>query len=155
MSLYNMIMGRNPMSPHLLACLGITMETAEKYPLGRIRDVTTNDAGDRVFILTRNYGTEWEHVDAALAKHPNYITKKQETVDSTYTTYEFSVPEETKKHVKEMAEMGDNTPPMERYRQLIDDMGKGKDNEATRHAIDAGKKLLGPILEKFKQNEQE
>jgi hypothetical protein len=35
---------------------------------------------------------------------------------------------------------------MVRYRKLIDDMEKGKDNEATRNAFDVGKKILGPII---------
>lgn len=144
MSLYTMLMGRNPYSPVLLGALGITMETVEQYPLGRIRDVSTNDAADRIFILTRNYGEEWEHVDQALSKHPNYVQKYSES-DETYSTYEFTVPDDTQSVVKELAELSDNTPPFKRYIQAIEDFGSGKQNEMTKHMLEAGKKIFEPL----------
>lgn len=96
MGLYNMIMGRNPYAPYLLALIDIHEGTKDIYPLGRMRDVHINVSADRIFLFTRNYGEEWEYVDEALAKNPNYVEKRSESSDSTYTSYEFSVPEDNK-----------------------------------------------------------
>ena len=68
-SLYNMLMGRNPFSPVLLGILGITDETKDQWPLGRIRDVYTNEAADRIFVLHRNYG-EGDEVNARTGSLP-------------------------------------------------------------------------------------
>lgn len=151
--LYSMLMGRNPFAPYLLASLGITMETQEKYPLGRIRDVYTNDAADRIFILTRNYGEEWEWVDEALAKHPTYIGKTL-CSDSTYSVYEFGVPQDIPggpETVKEIAAQSDNTPAFDRYTQAIRDMQADKDNAQTRHMKEVGKKIFGPLIEQMQK----
>ena len=147
MSLYNMLMGRNPFAPYLLAALGITHETAELYPLGRIRDVYTNDAADKIFLLTRNYGEEYTYVDEALAKHPTFIQKTTTPGDSTYTIYEFGVPEPTQAMVKEIAENSDNTPAMDRYLQAIRDMSEDKDNAQTAHMKEVGKQIMGQVME--------
>ena len=146
MGLYNMLMGRNPFAPYLLASINITGETQEAYPLGRIRDVYTNNAADRVFILTRNYGEEWEWVDEALAKHPTFIQKTTCAGDETYTVYEFGVPEETKKIVKEIASVSDNTPAMDRYLQAIQDMAANKDNAQTQHMKEVGKQIAESLF---------
>jgi mevalonate kinase len=148
-----MLMGRNPFSPYLLAALGITQETAELYPLGRIRDVYTNDTADRVFILTRNYGEEYAYIDEALAKHPTFIQKTTATGDSTYTIYEFGVPEPTKALVEEVAENSDNTPAMDRYLQAIKDMSEDKENAQTAHMKEVGKQIIGQVMESFDTGE--
>lgn len=145
--LYSMLFGRNPASPYLLAFLGITQETAEQYPLGRIRDVYTNDEADRIFIFTRNGEyEEYRHVDEALAKHPNFVRKFVDDFDSTYATYEFTVPVEYQAEVKSVAENSDNTPPMEKFRKLLSDLESDKDNAMTQHAKEVGKKIFEPIL---------
>lgn len=163
MSLFNMLMGRNPYSPVLLACLGIHDDTKEKYPLGRIRDVYTNEAGDRVFIFTRNGEYEdYAHVDEALAQHPNYVQKTIDDFDSTYATYEFTVPDDpvdvggailgeslinAKELVATIANLSDTTPPMQRFRKLMADMESGEDNEQVRNALEVGKQIMKPLTD--------
>lgn len=146
--LYNMLFGRNPVSSYLLAFLGITQETAEQYPLGRIRDVYTNDAADRIFIFTRNSDyEEYSHVDEALAKHPNFVRKFLDDFDRTYATYEFTVPPEYQEAINTIAENSDNTPPMEKFQKLMADFDAGKENAMTQHAKKVGEQIFKPILE--------
>ena len=144
--LYNMLMGRNPLGPYLMGVLGFVQGAPQNTWLGRFRDVYTNDAGDRIFILHRNY-PEGNEFNQAIKQHPNFVDYKPDS-DETYGTWEFTVPEELLSVVKEIADLSDNTPLMDRYRKLIEDMGKGVDNEATRNALDVNKKILGPILDK-------
>lgn len=62
------------------------------------------------------------------------------------------MPEDRAHIVKEIASLSDNTPLMDRYRKLIEDMGKGIDNEATRNAKAVGEKILAPIIESIEGN---
>ena len=145
MSLYNMIMGRNPFGPYLMGFLGFVQGAPQNAWLGCFRDVYTNDAGDRIFMLHRNY-PESDEFNQAIKAHPNFVAYIPDS-DNTYGVWEFTVPEQYAEAVREIALLSDNTPLMDRYRKLIDDMGRGFDNDATRNAIEAGKKVLGPVLE--------
>ena len=144
--LYNMLMGRNPHGPYLMAALGFVRGAEQNAWLGRFRDVYTNDTADRIFFLHRNY-PENDQSNQAIKAHPNFLNYIPGSQDYTYGVWEFSVPEFAAQVVKDIASLGDNTPLMERYRKLIDDMGKGINNEATRNAIEVGKKILQPIIE--------
>jgi hypothetical protein len=144
--LYNMLMGRNPLGPYLMGVLGFVQGAPQNAWLGRFRDVYTNDEADRIFILHRNYGNEFTQ---AIKQHPNFIGYEPDSFDHTYGVWEFTVPEDRAHIVKEIASLGDNTPLMDRYRKLIEDMGKGIDNEATRNAKAVGEKILGPILDQI------
>lgn len=148
--LYNMLMGRNPLGPYLMGVLGFVKGAEQNTWLGRFRDVYTNDAGDRIFMLHRNY-PEGDEFNQAIKQHPHFVKYERDFLDETYGTWEFTVPTELLPVVKEIAGMGDNTPLMQRYRELIENMGKGVDNEATRNAMEAGKKILGPIIEQMEK----
>ena len=150
-----MLMGTNPATPYLLAFLGITQEAQEQWPLGRIRDSYTNEDGSKIFIFTRNGPSgmglipdERDVIEENFREnHPHYVGFEIDDFDHTYLTYEFNTPEEHRAHTKEIADMTEPEPPMVRFRRLIDDMEAGKKNPAVENAIEAGKKLLGPILE--------
>ena len=98
MGLYNMLMGRNPLTPQLLGIIGYTTDNASgPETFGRFRDVYTNEDCTKVFILTRNYspdieGRDWTHIDEFVAKNPNFVQKTADS-DPTYQIYEFNVPE--------------------------------------------------------------
>lgn len=149
--LYNMLMGRNPYGPYLMGVLGFVQGAPQNAWLGRFRDVYTNDAADRIFILHRNY-PDMDESNQAIKQHPNFLKYEPDGFDETYGTWEFSVPAEHVDVVKEIASLSDNTPLMQRYCELINNLGK-VDNEATRNAMEAGKKILGPILEQIQGKE--
>ena len=150
-----MLLGRNPASPYLLAYLGITEETKEQWNLGRLRDVYTNDEGTKIFVFTRNgpsgVGLTQEQRDEIdrnfRESHEHYVGFEIDDFDQTYLTYEFNTPPEFLEQTKEIADVTETEPPMARFRRLIDDMQSGKDNEAVRNAMEAGEKLLKPVVE--------
>jgi hypothetical protein len=111
--LYNMLMGRNPLGPYLMAALGFVRGAKINEWLGRFRDVYTNDQGNRIFILHRNYPEDNEY-NQAIKAHSNFIAYIPDQ-DETYGVWEFSVPEQHAQMVKEIADVSDNTPLMERY----------------------------------------
>jgi len=150
--LYNMLMGNNPFIPYLLGCIGITEETKDQYPLGRFRDVGVSEDGKTVFVLTRNYGEEWEHVDEALATNPNFREKVAES-DETYSTYLFDTPTETLEVTQKIAELSDTGSPFERYLKAIKDFGEGKENEQTKHMMEVGKKIVEPLVKTIQDGE--
>jgi len=152
--LYNMLMGRNPLGPYLMAVLGFVRDAPQNAWLGRFRDVYTNDAADRIFILHRNY-PEDDLSNRAIKLHPNFVKYVPEPTDYTYGTWEFTVPEEHAHIVKEIASLSDNTPLMDQYRKLIEDMDKGIDNEATRNAKAVGEKIIAPIIESIEGKKSE
>jgi len=152
MSLFNMIMGRNPLAPQLLAVIGITLETKDKYPIGRIRDVYTNDAADRVFILHRNYGEAGIPYDEAMSKHPLFVRKFQadegmdgSCSDETYQVYEFRVPDDEflKSVVRHVADTTETVPPMRRWLDVLKAM---KDNPSGPEMTEVVNSELGQRL---------
>lgn len=65
--------------------------------------------------------------------------------DCTYGHYEYAVPQDDEKlaaFAKSIAGQTDNTPCMERYRRLIEDMKAGKDTPEVRRAMEAGKAIF-------------
>lgn len=140
-------MGRNPFGGSLLYSLGIL-----GTDIGRIRDVYTNDDGDKIFILHRNYGEDGLQYDEIVKKHPNYVDKHP-TDDYSYWIYEFSIPEPFIGNVKDIASASNNTPAFDAYKKVISDMSNGIDNQATKHANDIGKTIVKSITESILDNE--
>lgn len=147
--LYNMLFGTNPASQYLLAAIGFNLENQSGWPLSRFRDTYANEDGTKVFVFTRNGGLPFEDqvmINEKLTQHPNYVKHWLDEFDSTYCTYEFNVPEEFLKITKQIAEMTDTMPPMQRFKKLMDDMTNNKSNEQVDHAVNAGNKILDAIL---------
>lgn len=156
MSLYNMLMGRNPCAPLLFAALDINKETHKEWPLGRIRDAYTNEDGSKIFIFTRNGPSgmglseeERDKINTKIAEHPQFVRWFLDDFDSTFCTYEFDTPEEHRDMVRGIADTTDTIPPMVRYCKLIDDMKDGKDNESVQHAKEVGKKVVEGLMRKL------
>lgn len=102
MSLYNMLHGVNPISPILLAILGIDQK-GSIYSSGRFRDIHLDEKGEKIILYTRNGGgnrEEYQPLIDVLATHPNYLTDYDDDFDCTYAYIEFSVPEKAKEFVK-------------------------------------------------------
>lgn len=168
MSLYNMLMERNPFSRELLGCLGITQQNMDQYPLGRIRDVYTNETADKIFILHRNYGEEGKKYDEAMAKHPSFIRKYNAEEDApaanrlgdrSYWVYEFAVTtdvaEEVPAFVAHVAENTDTVPPFVRFGQLVQDLKAGKQNAGTKRAMEVGKEIFKPLIDHVESGSRE
>lgn len=118
MSLYNAIMGENPLATVLLATLGLRRGDVPRY-----RDVVLSDDGKRIGVYTRMGGgnRDW-HKDTernkeegpgcgcagcmanfGLAKHPRYLSDEDDDFDCTYATYWFSTPDEVAEDVAVLA----------------------------------------------------
>lgn len=99
MSLYNMINGVNPATFFILPMLG---KHAEEYP--RFRDCFTRDEehpeyDDHIHIYTRTGGGNREGYvkeNQEMREHPNFITDFDDSFDSTYASWVFSIPEKWK-----------------------------------------------------------
>ena len=102
MSLYNMLNGISPLTIFLIPMLGD--KHPDEYP--RFRNVFLDTADDEpkynqdiILVYTRvgggnrgcGYGEKW------LLTHPNFIDTFDDSLDSTYGNYVFSVPNEFKK----------------------------------------------------------
>lgn len=144
--LYNMIMERRETVPYLMAALGFVQDGDRNHWLGRFRDAYTNPAGDRIFILHRNY-PESEQCNQLMKGHENYISYTPDAQDYTYCVWEFSVPEEAKELIKMIASVDNTTPCMDRYRKIINDMENKVDSPEVQRAIEAGKKIMAPLVE--------
>jgi hypothetical protein len=153
-SLYNALFGRNPLSPFYLAILGLDIAD-----VGRFRDcfLQKTDEGEvRIVIYTRNGGGNrdaYEEVTKNLQAHPEYVTDFDDDFDCTYASYVFKVPDKLIDTVKAFAERPDqNVDPGARFKDLLDKMQAGKDDDPTvKHAMEVGKKILEPIIDKLKE----
>ena len=162
MSLYNMLMQRNPASPYLLAALGIDQDTQDEWPLGRMRDMYTSEDGSKIFIFTRNGPSgmglseeERDKINTNFEKHPQFVRWFLDDFDSTYCTYEFNTPEEYLELVQGIAEVTDTIPPLVRFNKLVEDMKAGKDNEQVANAKKVGEKLFEGLERKLSGGKDE
>jgi hypothetical protein len=98
MSFYNMINGASLDTFFILPMLG---KHPDEYP--RFRDCFTSDEthpefNDHIHVYTRvgscNRGCGYNEEE--LYKHPNYVSTFDDSFDSTFATYVFSVPEQFK-----------------------------------------------------------
>ena len=167
MSLYNMLFGRNPASRLLLAMLNLT-----EGDVGRFRDCHLQrgdrleegqepaaDAPLRICVYTRNGGgnrDDYEAVTEALRALPEYVTDFDDDFDCTYASYIFKVPEKFQATAEELAGLGaeSDVSPGARFKSLLDKLQKGDMNDpATRRAMEVGKEILGPVIEKLEKGE--
>lgn len=136
MSLYNALFGKNPMSLILLKMLNLTEKDC-----GRFRDAYLHD--DKIIVYTRNGGDNrghWDFIyeeydegencpcagcvmDYRLPNHPNYICDYDDDFDCTYAYIEFSIPDEYKELLKEVAnnQLSPETI-SEKFQHLIDSL---------------------------------
>lgn len=124
MSLYNMVMGINPLAGEWLVLLG-----KEPADFGRLRDVWLQDDGPRgirIVVLTRcggNNRDDYEAMFTQMREHPLYLGDRDDDYDSTYALIEFSFPESERASLNWMLEevegardrVVDNRPLKERW----------------------------------------
>lgn len=162
MSMYNLIFGENKFANHILGALSLS-----KADCGRYRDAwveMTEDGEYRIAVYTRNGGGNrqcWEEgyidpesgacycpgciIEKHLPMHSLYISDEDDSMDSTYATVYFRLPEneEYADFLKTLARDPVNSSC--KWRSALDDMKAGKDPELT----DRLQKAFQPIFEKI------
>ena len=89
----------NPYTPYLLACLNITEETKDRFPLGDVQDVQAVDEEGklRVLVLTKDD----PKVDGALGAHRSFLERRSPETAPGLVVYVFGVPQEHRQQVQE------------------------------------------------------
>jgi hypothetical protein len=143
MSLYNMLMGHNPLAGDWLGFLEI-----HPNDFGRFRDAWLEEkSGEiRIVVLTRCGGgnrEEYMYVFEDMREHPQYIESYDDEYDPTYALFVFQVPEKYKSWIDDLLEqvpadkrdvVVDNRSLQERFeratKQMTSAMGDEKKKEA-------------------------
>lgn len=102
MGLYNMLFGQNPEADFLLGLVDLTRDE-----VGRFRDCFVNEDGTEIAVYTRNGGGNREDYMPDFSGHPLYLRDEDDDFDCTYATIYFTVPEQAKALVKDLAEKRD------------------------------------------------
>jgi len=162
MSMYNALLGINPLAPLLLTMLGLKQED-----VGRLRDCflsTKDDNGNDVndglvsiCVYTRNGGgnrDDYQEVIDNLSKHPCYLMDKDDNFDSTYCSIFFKIPEEYMDKINSVfKDFGTTCPedvvpkrPHERFTQLMNKLTSGDmEDPQVKNALEMGKKIFSEL----------
>ncbi len=135
-----MLFGRNPMSEMFLAMLDLT-----KDDVGRFRDCYLSD--NKIVVFTRNGGgnrEDYSEVIESLRAHKHYLTDYDDDFDCTYASFEFNVPDEFNSVISKL-QIEDSRPPMDKFKQMLDDLQSGKETAETKHALEVGKQIFSQI----------
>lgn len=118
MSLYNMLLGANQLSPVLLEILD--MGPNGEYSNGRFRDIELVEDGAQIMLYTRDGGGNRDFAPD-WSKHPNYLYDEDDDFDCTYCYIYFSVPEEYKELCAFLASESTEPPQTvsEKFEELI------------------------------------
>jgi len=131
MSMYDMMMGNHPLIKIFIVGLHLDPKV---WPLGRFRDAYSNEACDKIIVLTRNGGGNREYLQDVMdniKKHPNYISDADVPMDSTYAEIIFSVPEPLKEIMAQAKEISLGYKPFDvRFKELMKKLEHG-DKEDT------------------------
>ncbi len=131
--LYTMVLGRHPLAPHLLQCLGFASEE-EVLLIPRLRDVYLFP--DEIRILTRTGGgnrDDYEQPNEWLRDRPGFARDFDDAYDSTYAWWAYRWSEAYKKILTPMLEaLQEHRPELipesdsirERFDQAIEKMGE-------------------------------
>ena len=145
MSMYNMLLGRNPACPFLLAMLGLTPEDT-----GRLRDCLLFRSGKEliIYLFTRNGGPnreEYENVTNALRALPWYIDDADEALDGTYASYRFRIPEEHRATAEGLTKLGaeEFILPMEKLSNFLSNLKSGdRADSVVEKVMNIGREIL-------------
>ena len=90
MSLYNMVMGINPVGPHLLLLLGFDPQT-----IPRLRDCWLTEDGQTIILLTRTGGpNRQDYIERCLflRAHPDFLEEVDAAGDETFAEFHYKLP---------------------------------------------------------------
>lgn len=115
MSLYNTLFGVNPATFYILPMLG------EKHPseFPRFRDCFINEKNE-IIIVTRVGGNNREmgYGEEELYQHPNFLRTEDDSFDSTFGYYFFSLPKEWEEDYQKVL-VGDFTQTSKAYQERL------------------------------------
>lgn len=149
MSLYEALFSRNSIWQSLSVVLGIGEGTLFPTEVRRLRDLylVRQDEGFTIRVFTRlGGGNRPDYLDTivGLQQHPRYIRDWDETIDSTYATFEYQFPPEELALAENLYQIqgGAYTEPLVKFSRLIDRMKSGADPDGDpelKRAIELGK----------------
>lgn len=158
MSLYNALFGYNKFAHILLRILDLDV-----VDVPRFRDCYLNEAGDEIIIFTRTGGGNREEYAAqneALRKRPGFIADADDTLDSTYAKFRYSVPGPYLTMTRPLAEnaklQGVVVDPAEKFKQLLakmKDPNTPNDDPQVAKAMEVGKKIVDQINDPKKRKD--
>lgn len=97
--MYNLLFGVNPLSNIILELLELKQENIERF-----RDCGIEE--DKIWIYTRTGGNNKQYYpNKILTSHENYLNEIDDSFDSTYAMYEFSIPVNKKENVNIIKEL--------------------------------------------------
>lgn len=114
--LYNVLFGVNRAAAFLLEGLDIHPRDCPRF-----RDCFMHVSGT-IVIYTRTGGgnrAEYAAENAALTRHPNYVRDEDDSFDSTYALFHFSVPAEMKEMCDKLTEAGWVVDPPARWDAML------------------------------------
>jgi hypothetical protein len=140
-----MLFGVNAFSSTLLQMLGTTPNKIPRY-----RDCFLSKDGTEIIIYTRTGGGNreaYEVENESLRLIPGFKRDEDDDFDCTYASFFFEVPEHFKAQVTLIKDMGAITNPIERWKQLLEDLKNDKDasSPSVQRALEVGKDILSKI----------
>ena len=143
MSLLNALIPPNIYWPIIMQFLEMQQGEFERF-----RDAYPSEDGKHIYVLARVGGEnrkDYPEVFRRMEMHPGFIEVKDDEFDNTYCTFKFKTPEECVLACSQIADETDVTPPLEKFKRLIDDLQNNRDNAMTSRAMDFGKKLFDQL----------
>jgi hypothetical protein len=154
MSLFNQLLGVNPLSDVMLHLIGLSVQD-----ISRFRDVFLVKEGEKVLlgVYARIGGgnrADYQECIDRLKAHPKFVREADDNLDETYANFYFEFPEEAAKAQPELVEiLLKNGTPTERFDALLKKLKGGHaDDPEVRNALEVGKKIFEG-LEKAKPGE--
>lgn len=171
MSLYNAIMGTNPLAGILLGMLG-----ADPNNIPRFRDTWFDPETGNIVIYTRTGGGNrgyYDSLDRHIAecdygecKHegpfnedirilPGFKFDCDDDFDSTYATFHFDVPAEFVEYLEALKKIGSGEDRGgDGFRAVLEKLNKGDTGDPrVERAMEVGKQIVGQIDEAMKGDE--
>lgn len=149
---YSMLFGGNPYSYLLFEAVGLTPEDN----LGKVCDTFVTDAGDKLYILTRNGDESVDLAEEDFKKKSTYVMKWIEQNDPTYVTYEFNVPEtmtdgegnviDIRARIVEHVASEWNVAKLDHRRQILGDLKARRKTPEIQELIGKAKDIVRPIV---------
>jgi len=144
MSLYNQLLGVNPIAPNLLAELELDYHEIERF-----RDCYIDD-DHNIVVFTRTGGDNrytHSYSNNRLKDNRYYLKDEDDEFDCTYAHFTFKCPEDLKDKIKEIKLQFPRNSRKD-FKKLLDKMKdpNQQNHPDVKHAMEVGKNLMGPIL---------